>query len=105
MTLNVGVMAYMKAELLLQRKDTDPDGRGIVELVIWKVPKPVPPTTHGFKYRLVYIRDDVRVVGFDNERGKGDHMHLDGQELPYTFTNIAQLIEDFITEVEQRKPL
>jgi len=95
----------MKAELLLQRKDTDADERGIIELVIWQVPTPVPPTTHGFKYRLVYIRDCERVVGFDNERGKGDHMHLDGQELPYAFTNIAQLIEDFIIEVEQRKPL
>ena len=21
-----------------------------------------------------------RIVGFDNERGKGDHCHLDGQE-------------------------
>jgi len=94
----------MKAELLLQKKDTDPDGCGIIELVIWKVPTPVPPTTHGYKYRLVYIRNGQRVVGFDNERGKGDHMHLDAQELPYTFSNIAQLIEDFIAEVERRKP-
>jgi len=46
------MIACMKVELVLNKKDADPDG-GITELVIWKVPTPVPPTTHGFKYRLV----------------------------------------------------
>jgi len=67
----------MNAELILNYKDTHPDG-GIIELVVWQLPIPVPPTTHSYKYRLVYIRNGVRIVGFDNERGKGDHMHLDG---------------------------
>jgi len=93
----------MKAESILRKKDTLPDG-GIVEFAIWKVPTPVPPTTHGYKYRLVYIRHGVRIVGFDNERGKGDHMHLDGRECPYVFTDIAQLIEDFLSEVKKRRP-
>lgn len=31
------------------------------------------------------------------ERGKGDHCHLDGMEVPYSFTGVEQLIEDFIT--------
>jgi len=92
-----------KATAIEHTKDLHPDGRGSTEIVIWQVPTPVPPTTHGYKYRLVYIRDGVRVVGFDNERGKGDHMHLDGQERPYRFTSIAQLIEDFIAEVEHRR--
>jgi len=91
----------MKAKLLAQSKRVCPDG-SIIERVIWQVPTPVPPTTHGFKYSLVYIRDGVRVVGFDNERGKGDHMHLDGQELPYLFTSIDQLIADFSREIKQR---
>jgi len=90
-----------KALLIDQSKRRLPDG-GLIEWVIWQVPMPVPPTTHGFKYRLVYIRDGVRVVGFDNERGKGDHMHLDGQELPYTFTGIDQLLADFFHEITQR---
>jgi len=98
----VGIIAHMKAESILHKKDKLPDG-GIVEFAIWKVPTPIPPTTHGYKYRLVYIRNGVRVVGFDNERGKGDHMHLDGQELPYVFTDVAQLIEDFMSEVKKRK--
>jgi len=27
-------------------------------------------------------------VGFDSERSKGDHCHLDGQELPCTFVSV-----------------
>lgn len=50
-----------------------------------------------------YVVDGVRVVGFDNERGKGDHCHLDGREFPYVFSSIEQLIEDFIAEVEKRR--
>ena len=34
-------------------------------------PQPVPPATLGDKYRAAYAAG-VRVVGFDNERGKGD---------------------------------
>lgn len=92
----------MKAEKITEHKSVSADG-SIIQFVVWKLPVPVPPTTHGFKYRMVYIRDGIRVVGFDNERGKGDHKHLDGQEYPYTFTTIGQLIEDFLTEVETRR--
>lgn len=42
----------------------------------------------------------VRVVGFDNERGKGDHCHLRGREKPYRFTSVDALVEDFIAAVE-----
>ena len=43
----------MKATLITQFKDISPTGE-IIEMVIWRVPQPVPPTTHGYKYRLVY---------------------------------------------------
>ena len=76
-------------------KDVTADG-AILEVVIWKVPKPVPPTDHGYKYSAVYVVDGVRIVGFDNERGKGDHCHLDGIEVPYAFTGVDQLIEDLL---------
>jgi len=64
---------------------------------------PVPPTIHGFKYRMVYVRNGERIVGFDNERGKGDHMHLDGREYPYQFTTVKNLIQDFRLEVRKRR--
>ena len=92
----------MTAQLITRFKDVTADG-AILELVIWKVPEPVPPTEHGYKYRAVYVVNCVRVVGFDNERAKGDHCHLDGTELPYVFTGVDQLIEDFIAAVAARR--
>lgn len=92
----------MKAVLITRFRDISPMGEGI-ELVVWRVPEPVPPTTHGYKYRLVYVVEGRRVVGFDNERGKGDHFHLNDAEYPYTFTGIDALIEDFLAEVEKWK--
>jgi hypothetical protein len=59
----------MKAELLLEQR-IDYDDGAIVEMVLWRVPFPVPPTTHGLKYSLFYGRPGVREVGYDNERAK-----------------------------------
>jgi hypothetical protein len=100
--LFVGIIANMSAKLITRFKDITVDG-AILELVVWKVPEPVPPTEHGYKYRAVYVVDGVRLVGFDNERGKGDHCHLDGVEMPYTFRGTNQLIEDFIAAVAARR--
>ena len=98
----VVTIANVRAQLITRFKDVTADG-AILEVVIWKVPKPVPPTDHGYKYSTVYVVDGVRIVGFDNERGKGDHCHLDGIEVPYAFTGVDQLIEDFIAAVAARR--
>ena len=92
----------MAAELVHDFKDITGEG-DLIQMVVWRVPEPVPPTRHGFKYRLVYVVKGIRVVGFDNERGKGDHCHLDGEEHPYAFESLDRLIEDFIREVNKRK--
>jgi hypothetical protein len=89
----------MKATLITRFKDVTPEG-GVIELVVWRVPQPVPPSGHGFKYRAAYAVDGVRVVGFDNERGKGDHCHIRGIERPYNFISVGQLVEDFIAAVD-----
>ena len=90
---------FMKAELILSDKTVLEDG-SIIEVRIWSVPEPVPPTEHGYKYRLFYGRPGERLVGFDNERGKGDHKHVLGAETLYAFTSIAQILRDFRAEVE-----
>lgn len=92
----------MKAALITDFKHVADDG-SLIHMVVWRVPQAVPPSTHGFKYRLVYVVEGARVVGFDNERGKGDHCHLDGKEFPYAFSTVEQLIEDFIVEVDKRR--
>ena len=99
---HVVTIANVSPQLITRFKDVTADG-AILEVLIWKVPKPVPPTDHGYKYSAVYVVDGVRTVGFDNERGKGDHCHPDGVEVPYAFTGVDQLIEDFIAAVAARR--
>ncbi len=79
-------MANMDAELVADDKRELPGGF-IQQMVIWRVPSPVLGSTHSFKYRLYFGRSRQRLVGYDNERGKGDHRHLAGRELPYRFVD------------------
>ena len=68
---------------------------------IWEVPQPVPPSEHRINYRLAYVAGGVRVVGYDNERGKGDHRHVRGRERPYAFVDVPTLIRDFLSDVKE----
>ncbi len=95
-------MVGMKAELITRFRDIAEDGSGI-EMLVWRVPEPVPPSEHGYKYRLVYLEGGQRMVGFDNERGKGDHVHVAGDERPYVFVDVEKLIDDFVSEVKKWK--
>ena len=88
----------MKAELLFHER-IDYDDGSIVEMKIWRVPSPVPPTVHGLKYSLFYGRPGVRDVGYDNERGKGDHRHFKRAETPYAFSTVEQPMSDFWSDV------
>jgi hypothetical protein len=101
-----GVMAFYgsihhmpNADRIFYDKATLPDG-SIVEMVIWRLPEPLPPSTHGLKYRLFYGKDGKRVVGYDNKRGKGDHRHVGGRERAYRFVSVEKLVADFLTDVE-----
>lgn len=90
----------MKAELLFHQRIYYDDG-AISEMKLWRVPAPVPPSTHGLKYSLFYGRPGIRQVGYDNERGKGDHKHLLDIEQPYLFSTVEQLIADFWSDVRE----
>ncbi len=57
-----------------------------MELRIWQVPQPVRASKHGFKYSLAYVEKGVCVLRYDNEAGKGDHIHIEGQDRLYEFT-------------------
>jgi len=91
----------MKAELIARERRAHPEDRGFIEVIIWQVPRPVPPCKHCYKYRLVYVVDDKRVVGFDNERGKGDHYHFMDTEYRYLFTGLDELVVDFEAMVQR----
>ena len=70
-----------------------------VEVSVWRVPQPVPPSTHAFKYRLAYVVGGECVLRYDNERGKGDHRHVGTEELPYDFSTPDKLMTDFNADI------
>jgi Family of unknown function (DUF6516) len=88
----------MKAELLIRERVVYPDG-ALVEMVVWRLPKPTPPSPRGFKYRLVYVVGGRRMLGYDNEPGKGDHRHFGGREESFAFSSIEELLARFSSEV------
>jgi hypothetical protein len=89
----------MKATLLARVKEVRDNGT-IVEVVIWELPEPLPPSKHSFKYRLFYGTPEEARVRYDNERGKGDHRHVAGTELSYVFVSVDQLLDDFERDVQ-----
>ena len=87
------------ARLLLRERLIVGDDR-FADIVIWQVPIPVTGSAHTFKYRLALIVDDLCVLRFDNETGKGDHKHFGTEEQPYVFSSLRQLVNDFWNEVD-----
>lgn len=90
----------MPAILVAKAKEIRDDG-SIVEIVIWELPAPLTPSRHRYKYRLYYGAAGICRVRYDNERGKGDHQHLNEREEDYKFTTLEQLLADFEHDVNQ----
>ena len=84
----------MRSRLLLRERTVLGEDR-FAEMVIWELPGPVRASHHSFKYRLAFVVDEVCVLRFDNESGKGDHKHVGEGQVPYVFTNLEQLVADF----------
>lgn len=88
----------MKAELLIRRRvvvHVD----AFVDMVVWRVPKALSGSTHAFKYRLAYIVEDVCVLRYDNETGKGDHRHCGDRQTTYVFVDMDKLLADFNRDI------
>ena len=96
------MLANMKATLIYRHR-VDFDDGAILEIVVWRLPKPVEGCCHLFKYRLYYGHSGQRVIGYDNERPKGDHRHRGDLEEAYAFESPGKLIDDFLSEVEDRR--
>lgn len=90
------------ADLLIDVKRVNDDGT-IVQVRVWRVSSPVPGSSHCLKYSLFYGRGGERIVGYDNEAGKGDHRHYRAHEEPYVFTTIRRLLADFEADVERER--
>ncbi len=73
----------------------------ILQIRIWLLPKPTDERPHGLKYSLFFGRPGERIVGYDNELGKGDHRHYRARQQPYAFSTIETLIADFEADVRK----
>ena len=89
----------MKAVPLLHERHVL-GGAAFAELVVWKVPRLLKGSRHMFKYRLALVSSGECVLRFDNEDGKGDHVHNGDRERPYGFVSPEKLVEDFWVEVD-----
>jgi hypothetical protein len=87
----------------------DPEGGHWVRFVVTRV-EPTTEKPHGLDYSLtLHSRNGERLVGFDNahpvakqERGNPqDHRHGVHMVKPYVYSDAAQLLADFWTEVDR----
>jgi hypothetical protein len=92
----------MKAVLAYYDKQVLSDG-AIIEMKIWEAPRSVSGSTHKFKYSLFYGQKGERIVGYDNERGKGDHRHVKGEQERYSFSTVEKLVTDFLADVRHAR--
>jgi hypothetical protein len=92
----------LKATLLTRNRIAHAD-EAFAEVVVWKVPQPLPGSPHLYKYRLAFVDRGICVIRFDNEAGKGDHFHLGDVETRYRFSSLDRLFDDFDRAIRRYK--
>lgn len=88
----------MQATLVMDERRILAEDR-FIAMTIWHLPYPSRSSRHNYKYRLALVVDETCVLRYDNEAGKGDRKHLGEREVPYIFTSLEQLVDDFLAEV------
>ena len=76
------------------------DGDSFVEFRIYSVPRSK-QFQEGIKYSLSYVKQDICILRYDNEKEKGHHRHFKGVESKIDFNSTEKLIEKFEKEVER----
>ncbi|MFZ0484324.1 MAG: DUF6516 family protein [Desulfobacterales bacterium] len=93
----------MKSKLIYREKFIYSDD-SIREMVLWQLSEKTPDRPHKLKYRLYYgLKDGTCIVRYDNETGKGDHIHIKGIEKTYRFTDVETLVADFLEDIENAR--
>jgi hypothetical protein len=82
---------FREKRMLLNRATGDV---AVAELKIWNVPRSR-DYPRGRKFSLFLVAGGGVVVGIDNHKPKGPHLHLGSRELPYLFRDEASLVADF----------
>ena len=69
--------------------------RYVVEISVHQMPKSA-RYEDGLKWGLVCVDQKTgRRILLDNHHPKGPHLHVDNEELPYSFVDLDQLVSDF----------
>ena len=76
------------------------DDKHLMEIRIWKVKKDK-YNPEGFHYSLVLIRNNERILGYDNHERKGHHKHAYNKESKYNFKGVDKLLDDFHKDLEE----
>jgi hypothetical protein len=97
---SVVIYSNVSAELLMDERHVL-DARRFVEIVVWRLARPVRGSAHELKYRLALVVDGECVLRYDNEAGKGDHRHIGSKEERYSFRGADELLADFWRDVEK----
>ncbi len=87
----------MKARLVFHEKRlllSEAGAVGIAEIKVWEVPRSA-HYLNGRKFSLFFVVGGEVVVGIDNHKPKGPHLHIGGQELPFRHESDEQLLDDF----------
>jgi len=93
------------ARKILETNKKYKDG-DIFRAIMWEVPKSK-DFPEGLKYALCYIHQGRRVLGYDNERKKGHHIHLIDLETdkeiqkPIQVEDIKKLLQLFKEQVKE----
>ena len=90
----------MAATLIESRKLTLDSG-AIIQIRVWRLPAITEERPHGLKYSLYYAHRGTRIIGYDNEHGKGNHRHYRDREEAYRFTTFEKLVSDFWEDVRR----
>lgn len=69
------------------------------EFTVRRLPQPLAPCRHHFKYRLAYVVAGRCALRYDNESGKGDHRRLGALQSRYRFTTPERLLADFESDI------
>ncbi len=90
-----------RARAVLHEKVIDERGN-IMELAIWQV-SATDQYPQGVRYRLAFVLRGTGepAVLCDNHHPKGHHRHIEGIGEPYAFTDVDELLSDFVSHVRR----
>lgn len=95
----MAVQPYIvKAEILFREKRIVTNRMtgdiAFAEIKVWNVPRSAYYPT-GRKFSLFLVSGGTTLVGIDNHKPKGPHLHLGDREVPFEYLTDEKLLADF----------